>query len=124
MSNDRFVAVRSLSAGIVVSLTMIAPSHAQTTTRVSVGPGGAQGNGSAQAASVSADGRSVAFYSNSDMLVPGDTNGRFDVFVYDRPTATTERVSLSSSGVQGNEFSGGGGGETDRPVMSSDGRYV
>ena len=61
-----------------------------TTQRVSVGPGGVQGNGdSSQRPSISADGRFVAFSSDASNLVPGDTNGVDDVFVRDRQTGTT-----------------------------------
>jgi Tol biopolymer transport system component len=67
--------------------------------------------------SLSADGRLVAFHSWESNLVPGDTNGRFDVFVFDRQTQTTERVSLSSTGVEGNNDSTG-------PSISADGRLV
>ena len=53
-----------------------------TTRRVSVGPGGVQGNGpSIDLPSISADGRFVAFYSFASNLVPGDTNDFFDVFI-------------------------------------------
>ena len=53
-----------------------------TTRRVSVGPGGAQGNDqSSDDPAISADGRFVAFGSAATNLVPGDTNGDFDVFV-------------------------------------------
>ena len=51
---------------------------------------------------ISADGRFVAFYSEATNLVPGDTNGASDVFVRDRQTGTTRRVSVSSGGAQGN----------------------
>jgi Tol biopolymer transport system component len=67
--------------------------------------------------SISADGRLVAFDSWESNLVPGDTNGRFDIFVFDRQTHTTERVSRSSAGVQGNNDSIG-------PSISADGRMV
>ena len=46
-----------------------------TTLRVSVGPGGVQGDMPAIAPSISADGRFVAFMSVASNLVPGDTNG-------------------------------------------------
>ena len=51
------------------------------TTRESVGPGGAQAESDSFEPSLSADGRLVAFTSNASNLVPGDTNGRDDVFV-------------------------------------------
>jgi hypothetical protein len=53
----------------------------RTTTRVSVGSSGRQGNNSSFSASISALGRSVAFASAAGNLVPGDTNGQGDVFV-------------------------------------------
>src|SRR6185503_2002125 len=50
-------------------------------------------------------------------LVPGDTNGFDDVFVRDRQSGTTERVSVDSAGAEANGGSGG-------PFISADGRYV
>jgi Tol biopolymer transport system component len=69
------------------------------------------------APAISADGRFVAFNSLESNLVPGDTNGRYDIFVLDRNTATVERVSVTDAGVEGNNDSLG-------PSMSADGRFV
>jgi len=88
-----------------------------TTERVSVDPGGAQGNGHSYRPSVSADGRYVAFHSLSSNLVVGDSNGIQDVFVHDRVSAATELLSVSTLGVLGN-------GASQLPSMSPDGRYV
>jgi Tol biopolymer transport system component len=66
---------------------------------------------------MSSDGRYVAFYSEANNLVTGDTNGGRDVFVRDRDTSTTERVSVGSAGAQGNDWS-------DGAPISADGRYV
>src|SRR5919198_703800 len=71
------------------------------TELVSVSSAGVQGNQDSERPSVSADGRFVAFASLSDNLVPGDTNGKSDIFVRDRVTGMTERVSVSSAGRQG-----------------------
>ena len=68
-------------------------------------------------AAVSRDGRFVAFHSYGDDLVAGDTNGHYDVFVRDRATGTTERVSVASSGAQSN-------GSSSHPALSEDGRFV
>lgn len=68
---------------------------------------------------VSADGRSVAFYS-ADALVPGDTNGMPDTYVRDLVALTTERVSLGSSGNQLAQ----GSNLADNPAISADGRFV
>ena len=65
---------------------------------------GEQANGSSDGASISADGRFVAFESGADNLVPGDTNGESDVFVHDRQTGQTTRVSVNSDGEQANAF--------------------
>src|SRR5438046_3037872 len=88
-----------------------------TTGRVSVDSAGTEGNGLSVNPSISADGRFVVFYSYATNLVPGDTNGTGDVFVHDRQTGTTERVSVDSAGTQGNSNS-------DRPSISADGRFV
>ena len=72
------------------------------TVRVSVGPGGIQGNSDSFYASISADGRYVAFASAASNLVPGDTNGYEDVFVRDRKLHKTVRVSVGAAALQGN----------------------
>ena len=47
----------------------------------------------------------MSFYSYASNLVTGDTNGSPDVFVHDRSTGLTERVSVDSSGTEGNSDS-------------------
>ncbi len=79
--------------------------------------GGLYGDGNSGRASVSADGRYVAFYSAASNLVRGDTNHHTDVFVYDRQTETVERVSVGPDGLQANEAS-------SAPSISADGRFV
>ncbi len=87
------------------------------TERVSLASGGAQGNWDSMRASISGDGRYVAFESWASNLVPGDANDRTDVFVYDRQTSSIERVSVASDGTEANGFSW-------EPSVSADGRYV
>jgi cold shock CspA family protein len=77
------------------------------TERVSVDSGGLQGNGDSGTPWISGDGRFVVFLSGATNLVPGDTNGLWDVFVHDRRIGTTERVNISSSGVQANGLPSG-----------------
>jgi Tol biopolymer transport system component len=91
--------------------------QARDTTRVSVSTSGAQGNYTSQHPSISADGRYVAFQSWANNLVDGDTNGLFDVFVHDRQTGVTSRVSVATGGGQANSNS-------SHPSISADGRYV
>jgi Tol biopolymer transport system component len=52
-------------------------------------------------AKFSADGRYISFASDDPTLVPGDRNGSFDVFVFDRVTSGVQRVSLDSLGREG-----------------------
>jgi hypothetical protein len=73
---------------------------AGTTTRVSVSSSGAQGN--ALSSQSSTTGRFVAFKSDATNLVPGDTNGVADIFVYEIATGITTRVSVSGTGAQSN----------------------
>jgi Tol biopolymer transport system component len=73
-----------------------------TLTRVAVSSGGAQGNSGSLRPSITGDGRYVSFDSRASNLVPGDTNGEFDVFLKDLSTGTLSRVSVSGGGAQGN----------------------
>jgi hypothetical protein len=93
------------------------------TERVSVASDGTEGNADGMDLGlwITADGRYVCFRSYASNLVPGDTNGTTDVFVRDRLTGRTERVSVASGGVQAH-------GEADRQIndatLSNDGRFV
>jgi len=91
------------------------------TERVNVASTGAEANNGSQYASISADGRYVAFASFASNLVPGDTNFAHDIFVRDRQSGTTERVSVDSAGVQGN---GSSGYNSPPSISTTDGRYV
>ena len=73
-----------------------------STTRVSVNSSGLQGNSFSGSASISADGRFVAFDSGADNLVIDDINGAADIFVHDRQIGATVRASVDSNGVEGN----------------------
>jgi hypothetical protein len=87
------------------------------TELISVDSSGVQGNRDSFLAQISDDGRFVVFSSLANNLVTGDTNGKSDVFLRDRLNGTTERVSIRSSGLQGNDTSYGLG-------VSSDGNLV
>src|SRR5947199_353237 len=110
---------RVLSSVILVLLTALwgRSADAQTTERVSVASGGTEGNGASLSSALSADGRFVAFVSAATDLVAADTNGVSDVFVHDRQTGATERVSVASGGTQANNVS-------SYPALSADGRFV
>ena len=113
----------TLALIIVQTLTPAMPGYALpgTTTRVSVDSTGNEANGSSFDSAISGDGNVVAFRSDATNLVPGDTNGAYDTFVYDRQTGTTERVSVDSSGNQANM---GSYGSYTIPAINADGRFV
>lgn len=85
--------------------------------KISAAPGGAPGTGDSRSASVSGDGRFVAYASASSNLVEGDTNGKQDIFLNDRATGTTKRISLGAGGAQANN-------DSYAPYVSLDGNYV
>ncbi len=75
---------------------------------------------------VSRDGRFVVFRSRATNLVASDTNNREDVFLRDRVSGTTELVSQSTDGEQGNGNSGEAHFTNDPTAIgvSADGRFV
>jgi hypothetical protein len=85
--------------------------------RVSVNDAGQEGNQLSSFPSLSSDGRFVTFHSDANNLVQGDTNGTFDIFVYDRQERRMERVSVNDARDEGNGFS-------VAPSLSADGRFV
>jgi cold shock CspA family protein len=87
------------------------------TTRASVNSKGGEAASDCYRPSISADGNFVAFFTGADNLVFGDNNGRWDVFVRDRAKATTTRVSVDSSGNEGNS-------DSYMPRISADGTIV
>ena len=122
-ADGRFVAFTSFASNLVPGDTnaytdiFVRDTLTNTTTRVSFGSAGNQGNSVSQSPSISADGRFVAFTSFASNLVPGDTNSSGDIFVRDTLTNTTTRVSVDSAGNQRNFRS-------DNPSISADGRFV
>jgi Tol biopolymer transport system component len=84
---------------------------------VSRGSAGTLGNATSGSAAITPDGRFVTFQSLASNLVLGDGNGTWDVFVRDRAGGTTERVSVSTTGVEGAAAS-------YSPVISANGRIV
>ena len=102
----------------VVALGGVAPvAVAQSTERVSLDSAGTQGDANSFSPSISDDGRYVAFRSAATNLVAGDTNGVRDVFVRDRDSGVTVRVSVASDGTQAD-------GQSEDAAISADGRHV
>lgn len=86
-------------------------------TLVSANTSGLPGNGSSSAPALSGDGLRCAFVSSASDLVPGDANGRQDVFLRDLVAGTTTLVSVSTAGVQGD-------GDSSGPWLDWDGDTV
>ena len=122
-ADGRYVAFHSIATNLVSGDTNGSPDifvhdrQTQAIERVSVDSNGVQGDSESYAPSISADGRFVSFESTATNLVSGDTNGYSDIFVHDRQTKTTERVSVDSSGVEGDS-------DSLAPSISADGRFV
>ncbi|MBO1330144.1 hypothetical protein [Streptomyces sp. VRA16 Mangrove soil] len=106
-------------AGAMVALaaTSASPAANPRTDRITLSSSGEQLEQSTSVNGLSADGRYAVFVSDDSHVVPGDTNGRSDVFVRDLRRGTVERVNVSSDGAQAD-------GSSRRAEISADGRYV
>lgn len=121
--NGRWVAFNSDATnlgGSTSGITQVYLHDRQTDTTTLVSErrtGGQGGNGPSNDPGISKDGRYIVYESKASNLVNGDTNGRKDIFLYDRATGNTKRVSVSSTGKQGN------GGSEDAAI-SADGKFI
>jgi Tol biopolymer transport system component len=124
-ADGRFVAFESLATNLVPGDTngvmdvFIRDRDLRITVRASVSHlDGEQGNGASIQPSMSTDGRWVAFTSSASNLVALDQNGADDVFIHDRVTDETIRVSVDSGGIEGN-------GASNEPHIGGDGgQYI
>ena len=125
--NGQYVAFSSRASNLVsgdtnASYDIFVRDRVKGTTQcvsLAAGDSGVQGNDDSDRPSISTDGRYVAFASRASNLVSDDTNESYDVFVRDRVSGATKRVSLASGtpGEQSND-------DSDWPSISADGRYV
>ena len=124
ISDDgRYVAFQSGNANLVENDTnnqvdvFVRDLQAGQIWLVSVTNEEAQSNGGSGYPSLTADGRYIVFSSDASNLVSGDTNTYYDIFMRDLQAGTTERISVSNSGEQANDYSSGA-------RIASGGRYV
>jgi hypothetical protein len=111
------VSILTASDPLDLSDTNQAPdSYAVSALGKSLLPGGTAGS---VAGSLSQNGRFVVFGSSSPSIVTGDTNGLRDVFLFDRNSGTSTRVSVGSLGAQSNRPAYESG-----TAVSDDGRFV
>jgi Tol biopolymer transport system component len=127
-ADGRYVAFVSAASNLVASDTnlradvFVHDRRTGRTSRVSPAANGHQANSDCEQPAISAHGRFVAFASAASNLVGGDTNGLEDVFVRDRRTHRTQRISVSSQGIQSTGSPTHSG--SNSPSISADGRYV
>ena len=122
-SNGSFVAFGSFATNLVAGDTndvidvFVHDRDKGTTARVSIATDGTQANDESFSPAISSSGRFVAFRSDATNLVADDTNSNSDIFVRDRTSGVTRRVSVDSDGDQAN-------GDSILPAISADGRFV
>ena len=109
------VLLAALILGIPLGTACLA---AGLTERVSIATDGTEGNSFSMTPHLSCDGRYVAFHSSASNLVSGGSNG--DVFLRDRRTSITTRVSVATDGTQGD----GPSGHDGVLCISATGRFV
>jgi Tol biopolymer transport system component len=125
-ADGQVVAFESLATNLVANDgngkwdVFVRDRSAGTTERISVDSSGAEAGDASFSPALSADGMVISFVSWAGNLVAGDTNGHSDIFVHDRSTGMTERVSVDSSGAEGD----GNSGLIGHPALSADGRFV
>jgi Tol biopolymer transport system component len=121
--NGRFIAFSSDASDLVANDNnetidvFVHDREALETVRVSVSSEGEAGNDASYYASISADGRLVAFQSRATNLVAEDSNGVEDIFVHDLTSGETQRVSVNDEGIAGEAAS-------FAPQISGNGRFV
>jgi Tol biopolymer transport system component len=123
-ADGRYVAFESLATTFVptdvngVSDVFVKDRVTGELILVSARPDGIPGDGPSYHASISGDGRFVAFVSSaSDLGPPGTGNGGAHVFVRDLATSTTTLVGVTVLGAPSLYMA-------DHPRMSYDGRFV
>lgn len=122
-ADGRFVTFQSRATNLVagdtngVSDVFLRDREANKTIRLSVNSDGTEGNAPSSAPRISADGRYIVFQSDADNLASADRNGLTDVFIHDRMTGLTDRLSMREVRQDAN-------GRSIAPAVSGDGRYV
>jgi Tol biopolymer transport system component len=84
---------------------------------ISRGRAGTVNDGLSTKPAISADGRFVVFESSASNLVAGDLLGHRDVFLRDRETGKTRRISRGIGGAEAD-------GRSSRAAISANGRYI
>lgn len=122
-ADGRYIAFTSLATNLTtvndtgtLRDVFVRDRFAATTELISVSTTGTQADGVSYWASISEDGRYVAFQSDASNLIPNGISFQFNIFIRDRQTATTTRIN-GISGAAPDALS-------TNPAISGDGRYV
>ena len=120
-ATDLVPGARDLNDGLDLFSYQVATGATDLVTRRASSLPSLAPEGASTARAVSADGRWVVYESDAAHLIAGqaDTNGRKDVFLYDRTTRQTVLVSHSAASAVT-----AGNGASLQPSLSADGRYV
>lgn len=122
-ANGRYIVFESSATNLInsdtnnVSDIFLYDRITDQVKRVSVSNNQIEANGSSSQPDISADGAVIAFQSTASNLVPSDRNNRSDIFVYERNTQQTKRVSIHSNGTEGSSHS-------FAPSLSTDGHLI
>ncbi|HIP40197.1 MAG TPA: hypothetical protein EYG88_12590 [Desulfocapsa sulfexigens] len=122
-ADGRFVGFESKASNIAPNDTngqydiFIHDLSTHVTERVSMASDGTQGNKWSLRAAIASDGRFITFRSEANNLVDGDTNNAYDIFLHDRNTGITKRVSVASDNTERNLPS-------RNPAISSNGEFI
>ena len=133
-AHGRYVAFESFAGNLMKSATATSPNVfvrdlvKHVTIQVSVGLSGEATSGGGLSPSISGDGSKVAFVSYATDIVAGDTNNAGDIFVWNRRTRKTIRVSVGPGGVQSDPTVTGqepfGSRSSSDPKFSANGNVV
>ncbi len=87
-----------IATSLLMGIILTSSAAAQITTYI--GKGGGQQVNAQDVLDITPDGRFVAYESSDSSIVPGDTNGAWDCYLYDRISDSVVRVSVGAGGAQ------------------------
>ncbi|MGR8932828.1 MAG: calcium-binding protein [Gammaproteobacteria bacterium] len=124
-ANGRFVAFESTASDLIaadgnghISDIFVRDTLSNAIKLISKAYNGGAANGDSSNPAISADGRYVAYTSSASNLVNPDTNGKADIFLYDRVLDYTRRISVENLTLNQAD------GHSSNPAISADGRYI